>query len=159
MKRELNRLMKASWFEAAKTHHAENTHKRFTPAHAREAGYAMRKGQGMARGSRGYARSYYGRKERHPNRGGGPGRADPLVFMGRSQQASRFPSISSTATRARIRFKTPAFNFRHPKSRVRMSDEFRKILPGEKRRIVQVYDGDLDQRLSHVTATQTTRIG
>lgn len=159
LKRELNRLSKASWFDAAKRHHVENTADRFTPEHARKAGYHKRKGENLAPGSKGFKRSYYGRKLRSDTKGGGPGRADPLVYSGKSQQQSKFPSIGSTASGAKIRFRTPVFNFRHPKSRIRMSDEFRKVLPEEKTQIVDHYDSGLDRRLDAVTTTKKQTIG
>jgi len=157
MKREFNRLSKAAWIFAGKQFHANFTSKRFTPEHAVKARYAKRKGQGMPRGSRQFARSYYGRKLRS-DKGGGRGQADPLVFTGQSKRAARFPSVNSTKSRVRIRYKTPTFNRRHPRSRVRMSEEFRRVLPEEKRQIAAWYDEELDRQLADVTTTKTTRI-
>lgn len=158
LKREFNRVSKTAWLDSAAEHHTDTTHKRFTPEHARKANYTRRKGELLPRGSKAFKRSYYGRKWLRADRGGGPERADPLVYTGHSQRRSRFPSITSTSTRARLRFDVPAFNFRHPKSRVRMSEEFRRILPPEERAIAEGYDRRVDRGIDTIRLAQTTTI-
>lgn len=157
-KRAFNNVVKDAWLDAAKEHHKEHTAERFTEQHAREAGYTRRKGEGMPRDSKGFKRSYYGRKLLSADKGGGPGLALPLVYTGRSRQRSRFPRATSTAKGASLKFNVPAFNFRHPKSRVNMATEFRKILPREQRDIANTLDSSIDTRLDQLPATKTTRL-
>jgi len=156
-KREFNNLSKAAWFDAAANHHRDNTRKRFTEAHARAAGYVKRKGEGLDRNSKAFRRSYYGRKLRS-EKGGGKGQALPLVFSGRSRDRAKFPKVASTFRSAKLKFNTPAFNFRHPKSRIRMSEEFRRVLPKEQQAIARTYDDGLDRRLNAIQSTKQTTL-
>lgn len=157
MKKAYNAAAKAAWEETAIAHHRDNTEKRFTVEHARRAGYTKRKGEGMSRGAKGFASTYYGRKLRS-NKGGGVGQADPLVYSGTTKQRARTARVVASRSGAKLRYNTPALNFRHPKSRVNMRDEFTRILPHEVAAIVKNYDAGLDRRLNDNATTTTERV-
>lgn len=157
LKREFNRITKNAWDFSAKRHHTQHVPARFTPAHAVKARYHKRKGQGLPQGSRGFKRSYYGRKLRSKF-GGGVGRADPLVWTGKSKEAARFATVTSTRSGAKLRYRTPTFNRRHPKSRIRMSEEFRRVLDSERTKIAEWLDESIESQVDAITTTKTTRI-
>lgn len=132
MKRAFGRVKKDAFAVTADKFHKTNTAKRFTAEHAAKAGYAARKGQLLSPHSKAFARSYYGRKLRS-RFGGGVGQALPLVYSGTTRARARTPRLEANSKGATLRFNTPALNFKHPKSRVNMRDEFTRILPEEQR--------------------------
>lgn len=158
MRKAFNAASKESWAQAAIEHHRENTEKRFTPEHARRAGYTSRKGQNMSRQAAIRAGTYYGRKLSSPTKGGGPGRADPLVYTGTTKQRARTANVVASRSGAKLRFNTPALNFKHPRSRVNMREEFTRILTEEQQDIARSYDAGLDRRLNADTTTTTQRV-
>ncbi len=106
------------------------------------AGFFLRKGEGLPRNSKAFRRSYTGIKLRRF------GHTRALEFTGGTRRAIRTASISSTANQGKAAYRGASkFSFRHPKSRIRMSDEFRRLLPTENSELATVYDADLDTRL------------
>lgn len=147
LRRAFNEASKAAWQEAATHFHTKMSDKRFTPEHAAAAGYALRRGQGLDPNSKEFKRSYYGRKLRS-EAGGGRGRANPLVASGKARATvARGPRVTTNSNRARISYSGLPFNFRHPRSRVRMDQEFRRLIPAETQELAAVYDSALDRRL------------
>ena len=142
MKRIFRRASKAAWLDTATHFHREYTLRRFTPEHAAEAKYSARKGQLQPRGSAAFRRSYMGKKMRlyhHQN---------PLQFSGKSKRSARFATPTSTSKGGRIAYRgMRVFNFRHPRSRVRMNEEFRRIIPREAEELGTYYDRRLDLHL------------
>ncbi|QDT07995.1 hypothetical protein K227x_64250 [Rubripirellula lacrimiformis] len=126
--------------------------RRFTEAHARAAGYKKRKGENQT--GRARRRSYTGRKEREfkHNR--------PLEFTGKTRKALESGGrISSTKNRARVRYpQARKFSYRHPKSQIRMQEEFRTLLPEEEVQLGQVYDRRLDELLDSNDFTSVRKI-
>lgn len=148
MKKAFNAAAKAAWFQTAKHFHSEMRDARFTPSHATEAGYTARKGQNLPQGSKAWKRSYYGRKFSSQKHGGGIGKADPLVFTGNTRRAVRTASITSTSKGGKAAYSgARVFNFRHPKSKVNMADEFRRITPRESIKLAFQFDKYLDESL------------
>lgn len=145
MKRAFNEASKAAWRDTAIEFHRNYRDKRFTAAHAREAGYGFRKGELIPRGTKAFRQSYTGRKLRihkHTN---------PLQFRahGGTRDAIKFASISATHKGGKASYRgASVFNFRHPKSRIRMSDEFRRITDRESRELAEFYDSRLDEHLA-----------
>ncbi len=140
MKSAFNAASKTAWYAAALHFHTEFRDRRFEEDHQRAAGFALRKGQGMARGSKAYRRSYTGRKEARR------GHTRALEFTGDTRKAVRSASISSTSNRGRAAYRGASkFSFRHPKSRIRMQDEFRRLLDSEITELAEVYDRELDK--------------
>lgn len=143
MKRAYNAASKQTWHAVAMRFHTEYRDKRFTPEHAREAGYALRKGEGQPRDSKAFRQSYTGRKLRLK------GHTRPLEFSGETRRAVRATSITSTSTGGKAAYRGASkFNFRHPKSRIRMNEEFRRITRTEARELGEFYDRELDKQLA-----------
>lgn len=116
---------------------------RFTPEHALKAGYYKRKGEGMPVGSKAWKSSYTGRKFKRF------GHTNPLENSGKTREALRAGGrIVSFSDKVRVRYpQARVFNFRNPKSRIDMQDEFRRILPDESTQLARIYDGRLDIEL------------
>lgn len=139
LKSSFNAASKTSWHRTTVHFHATMREARFDPDHQREAGFAQRKGQGLPRGSKAYNRSYTGRKEKRF------GHTRALEFTGDTRRAIRAASISSTSKGGKASYPGASkFSFRHPRSRIRMQDEFRRILPAEATELAEVYDSHLD---------------
>lgn len=147
LKSEYNAAAKASWEATGEYFHDHLRDKRFTPEHAREAGYYARKGQNLTRGSKRFRRSYYGRKYYAKDKGGGFKRANPLEFTGETRRAvAAQPRLRPTRYGVSIPYSAARkFNFRNAKSQIRMSDEFRRITPSEVKKLAEVFDSELDQ--------------
>lgn len=147
MKRAFNAASKEAWRDTAIEFHRNYRDKRFTEAHAREAGYGARKGELIPRGTKAFRQSYTGRKLRihkHTN---------PLQFRahGGTRDAVKFATISASANGGKAAYRgASVFNFRHPKSRIRMNEEFRRITATESRELAEFYDARLDVRLKEV---------
>lgn len=136
-----------AWYDTGLFFHQRLRDKRFTPEHAKEAGYAMRKGQGLSPNAKSFRRSYYGRKLTSADLGGGPGRADPLVFSGETRELVRRAVIEAGKRGTFVKIKYPGarkLNFRNPKSKIRMSDEFRRITAREADTLARHFDDGLD---------------
>lgn len=152
LRKRFNAASKAAWHATATHFHATMRDDRFTESHARAAGYTARKGQNAPPGSKAYRHSYYGIKLRSPKMGGGVGRAAPLVKSGTTRKAVRTASITSTSKGGRATYRgARVFNFRHPRSRVRMNEEFRRLLQREAEELARVYDRELDAGLDEET--------
>lgn len=144
MRKAFNEASKQTWYETGVYFHENLREDRFTPEHAREAGYTLRKGQGQIPPSK---RTYYGRKY-YSKFGGGIQRADPLVYTGETQRAVRSARVSSTSKRGRVTYAgANKLNYRHPKSTINMSAEFRRITDREIVILASEYDAGLDHNL------------
>lgn len=119
-----------AWLEAATYFHKTYTPRRFTEAHAKAAGYALRAGQDAVYGSKRFWNSYFGRKIRYK------GHRKPLVWSGNTERAAKTATISSTTKRASIRF--PGVRVLNWKPHLR--DEFTRILPEEAVQLGVKYD-------------------
>lgn len=143
MKRAYNNASKAAWADTAFEFHAHYRDKRFTNEHAQEAGFALRKGEGLPRGSAAFRKSYTGRKLRMM------GHTRPLEFSGDTRRKVRSASISSTSKGGKAAYAGASkFNFRHPKSKIRMSEEFKRITAAEAIALGEFYDRRLDHHLA-----------
>lgn len=141
MRRVMNNAQKAAWHETGKSYATNNVPKRFTPEFARIANYSPRSGQTLARGSKGFWSSYFGRKLRKF------GHADPFVFSGQTRRNARIASVSSTSKGTSVRLPgTGRINF-HPK----YAAEFRSIIPSVQTEIVKTLDDNLDRELKNAT--------
>lgn len=140
LRREFQAASRQAWYEVGVYWHTHLRERRFDPQHQRAAGFALRRGQGMPRDSKGYRRSYTGRKERRF------GHTHALEYTGDTRRNIRAANISSTGNRSRIAYPgARTFNYRHPKSRIRMFDEFRRMLPEEIEELAEYYDSRLDE--------------
>jgi hypothetical protein len=147
MKRVFNAAKKLAWHDTAVRFHAEYRDRRFTLEHAEEAGYARRKGELIARDSKAFRASYTGKKLRMF------GHTRPLEFTGETRRKVRSASISSTSNMGKASYSGAAkFNFRHPRSKIRMGEEFRRITRREAQELGQFFDLALDRRLAEADA-------
>jgi hypothetical protein len=142
MKKAVNAAQKEAWADVAWRFHEQYRDKRFTPEHALEAGYLKRKGELIPRNTKAFRQSYTGRKLRihkHTN---------PLMFSGDTKKAMKWASVSSTSKGGKAAYSgARAFNFLPPRSRIRMGDEFRRILPREAMELGRYFDERLDLHL------------
>lgn len=140
-KSQLNNALKNSWLKAARYFHDRMRDKRFTVEHARAAGYAPRKGDGLT--GKAFWNSYQGRKQKRF------GHQRPLEFTGKTRAAVRsYVSLSSTSKGSRASYPgARIFNFRNPKSDPRLNPalEFRYIIPSEAAELAKVIDADIDE--------------
>jgi len=88
--------MAASWSETGRDFAANNIPRRFTSAHAVEAGYSPRAGQNLARGSKLFWGSYFGRKLRKF------GHADPFVWSGETRRNARTARLTANSKGVRV---------------------------------------------------------
>lgn len=146
---------KAAFLSTAELFDEVYRDRRFTRAHAEAAGYYKRKGEGLPEGSKAWRRSYAARKQRQHRH------QRPLEFSGETRDRLRSGGRrSSTSNSARITYsQARKFNFRHPKSQIRMSEEFTRLIPEEIKQLGQHYDSRLDAELADANFTSTERIG
>jgi hypothetical protein len=136
MRKMLTGALKESWLETGAEFHAENSDKRFTHAHAAEAGYAPRSKNYERRKLKKYGHTY------------------PLEYSGTARRLSRSADITSTSKGVTIRYRgLRVFNFKNPKSRADMQKEFTTVLPKEVNESARVFDQKLDQKLNSYTGT------
>lgn len=140
-KAEYRKASAGAWYDTAMHFHTNLRERRFDPDHQRAAGFALRKGQGLPRGTKAFKRSYTGiklSKYKHER---------ALEFSGATRKAIRAVSLSSTSNKGKAAYRGASkFSFKHPKSRIRMMDEFRRLLPSEVTDLAEVYDASLDSR-------------
>lgn len=140
MRRIFGHLQKAAWQVTAEAFHEHYRDLRFTEAHGRAAGYSPRKGEGTS--GKAFWRSYAGRKRKKF------GHSRPLEWSGETRRAVAMANVTTTRTHARIAYPgARKLNFRHPKSDIRMSQEFTKILPSESADLARRFDDELDRLL------------
>ena len=149
LRRAFGNASKAAWEVTGQHFHDEMRDKRFTAEHAREAGYYKRKGEAQPEGSKQFKRSYFGRKFYAPNRGGGRNQANPLEDSGETRDLVR-NNYNIHATRGRVEVRYPGarkLNFRNPRSRIRMNEEFKRLTDSELTPLARIYDNELDRIL------------
>jgi hypothetical protein len=150
LRKDFGRESKRSWDYAGGQHHVNFWRARFKPAHARKAKYAKRKGELLARSTKQFRRSYFGRKYWSGSHGGGMQKANPLWWSGTSKRRATFAKIAPTRKGVKIRYNTPAFNLRPRGGRINMREEFTRVLMSEKARVIRWYDDDVDKRLKRM---------
>jgi len=149
LRRAFNEKSELAWEHTGKFFHDNLRDKRFTPEHAEAAGYYKRKGEAQAPGSKSFKRSYHGKKFYSPNRGGGRNQANPLEDSGETRSLVR-TNFRIEATRNKVLIAYPGarkLNFRNPKSRIRMNEEFKRLTDAELKLLARVYDAELDRLL------------
>lgn len=148
-----NAANKIAWYQTGLHFHGHMRDNRFTEAHAREAGYKKRKGESLPKGSKGYRRSYTGRKERKW------GHTRPLEFSGRTRDAVRTARITSTSKGARVSYSgASTLNFKHPKSQIRMNEEFRTITRAESEQLGEFHGEVYGREFNGDTGTDTRTV-
>lgn len=144
MARAYNKAAKKSYHAAISYFHQTYRAKRFTVAHARAAGYALRQGENVPYGSKEFWRSYTGRKLRKFKH------RSPLKYTGQTERRARTVNITATSKQGKGRYSLPALNYRN------LGDEFRRVLPHEARQLGRIYDQTLNVEIKN-DREQTTR--
>ena len=144
---------KTTWKKVGLYFHKNLRDRRFTELHARQANYRRRKGEGMPRDSKGWRNSYTGRKfAKH-------GHTRPLEFSGETRRLVRSANISVTSKGAKVKYAgARKFNFKHPKSQIRMREEFSRVLSSEADAMAGVFDGGLDRTMKQSKTTSTVTL-
>lgn len=145
-KSQINRAMKAANF-ATGVHFRRNfLPSRFTQQGGRRLKYTPRAGEvriGLVR--QGVKQSYAARKQRHL------GHSEPLVFSGEGKRLALSNNRNVRSTRDKIVIPLPRkFNFRNPNSKIRMSDEIRRVTPREAKKLSTFLAAQVDRELNKV---------
>ena len=156
MRRQFQKAQAEAWEDTALEFQRAYVSRRFTVAHAREAGYTKRKGDELPWGSKGWRRSYMGikfRRFKHQR---------PLEFTGETRAAVTGPTaanVRATAYQAQLAYPgARKLSFRAKGSDVRAQDEFRRVVPSEASTLAKFYDRRLDRILAANTDQTTTTI-
>lgn len=142
----INKSLKQGWADATRYFHDHLRDLRFSEMHAREAGYAPRKGQQAGVGTKAFFRSYTGRKWKKF------GHTNPLEFSGATRRAvAGYVSISSTSKGGRAAYPgARVFNFRNPFSNpaMNLNLEFRRITYKETLILAEVVDNSMEKHVN-----------
>jgi hypothetical protein len=123
-----------SWQDTGQRFHTEYRDRRFKKAHATAAGYKPRSGERDNPGSKGFKRSYTGRKLRRY------GHTRPLEKSGETRRAVSMATIRSTSVSVKAAYPgARKFNFRSQYTDINMADEFRRVLPTEATSLAQTF--------------------
>lgn len=150
--KEWRAISKKAWFQTGRFWHQTMRPKHFTKAGALEYGYIKRKGEGAARGSGRFRRSYTGKKLKRF------GHDLPLVYTGISRLATSARDIRASSRGVRIVMKAPNLTKRHPKSQIDMRKEMTTISTKEGKQLARFHGRQLDRGFKRITRTSTTRI-
>ena len=152
MAKELNRIKKDTWRDTGIYFHRSMLPLRFTKRGGEMLRYAKRKGEGIPKSDPRYKRSYTGRKERKF------GHTDPMVYTGESKGIARIRDVRSTSKGVKIVIGARKLNFRHPKSKIQMNVEIRRVTTQETNKLANEHDKNLDRRLKQIGTTKTTTV-
>lgn len=141
--------IRAAWQTAGELWHDRFRPKHFTHAGAREYGYLPRKGERGNEHEQGFRRSYTGRKLHKF------GHTYPLVYTGESMRLTRMQDVRPTTKGVRVVYRAYKYNFRHPRSRIRMREEFTTISRIEERDIRRAIDARLTSELKRPQGGET----
>jgi hypothetical protein len=142
--------VREGWRAAGELWHEQFRPKHFTHAGAREYGYLPRKGE---RGNEeGFRRSYTGRKLHKF------GHTYPLVYTGESMRLTRMQDVRPTSKGVRVVYRAYKFNFRHPRSRIRMREEFTRISRREERDIRRAIDNRLQAEMNKARGGESVTV-
>ena len=138
--------------------------KHFTRAGATEYDYEPREGERGKPGSRGFKRSYTGRKLQAPPEG--KGHTLPLVFTGDSMFLSRIQDVRVTATggttnrrgRARVVMRTPTLNFRPEGRTDTMGEELTRVTDKEATQIARIGAKAMGAKYRTIRAQRTVTL-
>ena len=141
MKRELPQILKRVWEEIGNHWHRQMRPKHFTHAGAREYGYTPRKGEKDAASSKGFRRSYSGRKLRKF------GHTLPLVYTGESRDITARRDVRPTRHGVRIVMAANKLNYKNPYTAIDKRDEMTRVSPEDTRTLAAMFNRWLNQSL------------
>lgn len=152
MARELPRIQQRALETMGVYWHQHFRAKHFTPSGAREYGYAPRKGEGMAVSTKGFWRTYMGRKLRMK------GHQNPLVWSGESRERTRMRDVRATRNRVRVVLHANALNFRNPHSRTKPWEEMTTVSAAEQRVLSELFNREIERGIAAIRSRQTVTI-
>lgn len=142
LRKAMTAAKRVAWRETGEYFHDQFRDNRFTPEHAKEAQYYKRKGENLPFGSKGWARSYTGRKFAKF------GHTNPLEFSGETRKAVASANITATTKGVKVAYAgARKLNFQHPKSRIKPNEEFMRVTRDEVEQLARVFDNSLDRAL------------
>lgn len=139
-KRDYNNAVKEVLAETALRWHERFFEDHFTETGASKYGYLKRKGE-LQRGNKGFKNSYVGRKLRKL------GANRPLYWSGEAYRESKVPKVRSTSKESRV-ILSRIFNWKHPKSQIKMRDEVTRVLPAEQEELIEYTGRRLDKKIA-----------
>lgn len=143
--RRFNELLKDAWFESGKYWHTEFRPKHFTKEGAAEYGYKPRKGEDLPFGSRGFWKSYTGKKQKRF------GHTLPLVNTGELRDRSKTANIQPTKNSVRVALsRANKANWHNPHSEINMADELTMISDQEEVILAEVHDDAMQRMLDRI---------
>lgn len=157
-KRVLAASTKKAGFDAAIFDNENHATEPFTESFRQAGGFPKRRGQNLSPGSKGFKRSYYGRKLSSPTRGGGKGLALPNVNTGESLRRMAYPRTFATSKEFGNRYQARALNFKNPRSQVHPIKEVTHRLPKQISATVHALDKSLDGHIARDVTTKTTKV-
>lgn len=146
-KKQVNDVLKAAMYALGLRWRRRYLPLHFGNAASRRYGYTPRAGERGAGRRQTFDRSYTGRKLKFLKH------TRPLEFTGEGKRQALNGARLVYATRDKVRIPLPTkFNWRHPKSRVRMADEIRAVTAGESKELTAFLVETIDRLLSKTGA-------
>ena len=148
VRRAMPGLLRSAYVSALTLWHTEFRPIHFTKRAASRYRYTPRAGQRAPRGSKAYQRSYTARKQREK------GHTLPLVYTGQSRRLAQLRDIRATSKGGRVKIHARGLRRRHPKSRINMAKEMTRLIPTEKRAMIEAFGKRVSRgvRALHVPA-------
>jgi len=152
--KQRNRIQKASFYKIG-TH----WHRQYLPEHFKNSAmsryapvYKPRKGQKGNEEPQGFKRSYTGRKLKRF------GHTLPLVFTGESRRLAKIRDVRATSRGNRVVIHARKFNFRHPKSRIKMYEEATAFAPVEVKDLREVFGKTFQAGINTIQTREEKRV-
>lgn len=151
---EFNReILKPSWSMTGEYFHRKMLPLRFTKRGGKMLNYAPRRGEEAGGSFQDFRRSYTARKRRKF------GHTKPLVYTGESESLAKIRDIRATSKGVRIVNHARGLNRKHPKSKVVMRDEVRRLADHEGVELTRFLGGQVERQLKAYRRQQKKRIG
>ncbi len=151
LSRELPRIIKDALYAMGLYWHDNFRAKHFLPSGAKEYGYTPRKGEGMSTATKGFWRSYMGRKLRMKHH------QNPLTWSGESRERTRIRDVRATRNQVRIVLHANALNWKNPNSSVEMWWEMTTISAGEQKVLAEVFRQKIMEGIRGIRYMETMR--
>jgi hypothetical protein len=158
-----------AWVHGGRMWHQTYRKERFTIAHARKAGYALRKGEQSGLSDTEFWNSYTGQKlkkfhHKNPLQWSGEVKdktqyADYTATGTMYREATSWTSIDSKGGGCKVAYRgANKLNYRRWPTSPHMADEFRKLLPAEVTAVARVYDTTYDQLINQDQTVTVSKV-
>jgi hypothetical protein len=153
LKRNEWNAIKRDIYEELGVHwHDEFRPKHFTNRGATEYGYTPRQGENMGKDTKGFFRTYTGRKLRKF------GHTRPLVKTGVSEKLCKIRDVRATRNGVRVVIHARTFNRTNPGTQINMREEITAFSDREDRELGRVGNDGIQRQLDQFKRTETTTI-